>query len=153
VGPELSQPTDLAREGELRSVARALHRLDEVHRRLRNTIAASQALSGSELSALFVLSDTGGMHRADLANELGISRGAVSGLLDQLQDAGLTHAALSPTSGGRERHVLTPAGDRVMTTVRASYLRALRTTDSSLRVPGVVAYLDMLSERIERHQE
>jgi len=72
----------------LRPLERALHRVGEADRRLRQAAADKLGIGITDLDALLLLDEYGALAAGRIAEALAITTGAVTGLVDRLERAG-----------------------------------------------------------------
>lgn len=130
---------------EVAPLARALHELDESHRRFRQHLAHTLALSTTELTALLVIADTPMASPKALAGEVGISSGAVTALLDRLERAGLTSRIADPTDRRRLTITLTATGNTTLQRIQVTYRSILRHENIAPTLTDVLPELATLS--------
>jgi DNA-binding MarR family transcriptional regulator len=74
---------------------------------------------------LRVVQDTPGCRLSDIVDELGITVGGASKLVDRLQAAGLCERAIDPSDRRSSVIALTPTGTRVVDAARETFRREL----------------------------
>jgi DNA-binding MarR family transcriptional regulator len=77
----------------IRSLERALHRVGDAERRLRQAAAGNLGINATDLDTLLLLDEHGAMTAGRLAEALAITTGAVTGLVDRLARAGWVERA------------------------------------------------------------
>ena len=122
-----------------------LHRLDEAHRRFRNYVAVSLALSPTELTALLVIAITPGISPSALAADLTVTHGAVTVLIDRLEDAGLTEKVPNPVRPQVRELALTVAGQQTLTKMRTAYRVVLGEADTDGNLTRILPQLDNIT--------
>jgi DNA-binding MarR family transcriptional regulator len=126
-------------------LAQTLHRLEEAHRRFRAHIAQDAALPATELAALLLIADTPGISPSALASGLGVTTGAVTALLDRLENTG--HTARTPNRTDRRslQIHLTETGHTTLTVIRDAYRTALLDADTDSALTAVRPQRDNLT--------
>lgn len=140
--------TDAVSKNDLASVAplsQTLHRLDEAHRRFRNHVAGSLALSPTELTALLVIAITPGMSPSALARDLSVTHGAVTALIERLEDAGLTERVPNPLRQRLLELGLTNAGQATLGKMRDAYRVVLGEADTDGALNQLLPQLDNIT--------
>lgn len=117
----------------------------------RGLIATQHGLSEFDLRAVFRIAATGSMTPKQLALDLGVTKGAITGLATRLVATGLVLRADHP-SDRRSLHLeLTPEGHRAMRTAHDSLRQLLTSAGSSVADDDLVVagrVLDALRDRI-----
>ena len=83
------------------SLERALHRLGEAERQLRQATAIQLGVGVVDLDTLLLLDDAGPLAAGEIAEALSITTGGVTGLIDRLQKAGWVRRTKHPTDRRR----------------------------------------------------
>lgn len=139
----MTEDDDRARE--LLPLSLSLHQLDEAHRRVRNMIARRFELAGTELTALLVIAGTPGLSAGAIGQDLGITTGATTAVIDRLEDSGHVLRAPNPLDRrGVEVH-LTPAGEDTVRDIATSYSTLLGAADLSDTWQSIVPKLDAIT--------
>jgi DNA-binding MarR family transcriptional regulator len=102
-------------------LSQTLHRLGEAHRRFRAHIAKDASLSATEIDTLLLIADTPGISPRARSSDLGITTGAVTALLDQLERAGYTSRVPNLTDRRGLEIRLTDAGRYTLASMRDAY--------------------------------
>ena len=126
-------------------LARTLHRLDEAHRRFRGLIARDLLLSSIELTALLLIADTPGTSPGALGQDLGISTGATTALVDRLEDSGHVHRVPNPIDRRRLELQLTDAGLETLRAMATSYRTVLADADIDGSSTQILPQLDSIT--------
>lgn len=115
----------------LAALSQTLHRLDDAHRRFKNHVAESLALSPTELTALLVTATTPDITVTALAADLGVSIGTASAVAERLQDAGLISSLANRISSQFDTLELTQPGSDTLIRIQMKYLTVLGRADTS----------------------
>jgi DNA-binding MarR family transcriptional regulator len=112
---------------DVAALASALGQVDAAHRRLRTRMAHRLGITVTDLTALIVISDPRESTPKQLANELGLTTGAVTAVIDRLVTAGQVRR--SPKAGDRRSILLelTTEGAGTVEIVSGLYLGAITT--------------------------
>lgn len=94
------------RETVLRELETALREMTGVSALLSNAVAGRVGIGATDLEALDLLVQEGAMTAGRLAERTGLSTGAVTGLVDRLEDRGFAHRAPDPAD--RRKVVVVP---------------------------------------------
>lgn len=129
-------------------LSQTLHRLDEAHRRFRNHVADSLALSPTELTALLVIAVTPGISPSGLARDLSVTHGAVTALIESLEDAGLTHRVPNPVRQPLLELALTDAGQGTLGKMRDAYRIVLGEADTDGALTRILPQLDNITRAL-----
>lgn len=81
----------------IRPLERALHRVGEAERRLRQAAAEELGIGSTDLDTLLLLDEYGALATGRIAEALAITTGAVTGLVDRLERAGWVERARHET--------------------------------------------------------
>jgi DNA-binding MarR family transcriptional regulator len=108
--------------GSVQTLARALQRLDATHRRMRRQFATDLGLSGSEFSALMLISQIRDLTPKQLAVQLGLTNGAVTAMTDRLDANGWIHRIPNPSDRRSLYLEVTSKGEIAVQKVAADYL-------------------------------
>lgn len=111
----------------------ALHHLDVEHRRIRARFAQSLGLSGSEFNAIAFLSEFGQRTPKELAQNLGMTTGSATAMIDRLEEAGLLNRRPHPHDRRSLLLHLTPAGEQAMDRIYTRYVETI--TDAARSTP------------------
>ena len=111
---------------------------------------AGQGVTVAEWAVLRVLYGTGKGAPSVLADEMGLTRGAISKLVDRLVDKGLAARAASATDGRGQVVRLTPAGRRKVPALAALAERNEAECFGHMRAADRAALLRMLQETVGR---
>lgn len=117
----------------------------------RSLVAARHGLSEFDLRALFRIAATGSMTPKQLAVDLGVTKGAITGLATRLVATGLVLRADHPNDRRSLHLELTPAGHRAMRAAHDSLRAKLTSAGTSVDDDDLLAagrVLDALRERI-----
>ncbi|HEY9721237.1 MAG TPA: MarR family transcriptional regulator [Oscillatoriaceae cyanobacterium] len=90
-------------------------------KRLWASLAERSGLTMHQLMTLRLLRDSQSVSMSELTEALGITRGAVTGLIDRLEEAGLVRRRTSPEDRRLTFLELTPAGLSTMEATRAGW--------------------------------
>lgn len=115
----------------LAPLSQTLHRLDDAHRRFKNHVAESLALSPTELTALLVTATTPDITVTALAVDLGVSIGTATAVVERLEDAGLVRLVANWISNQFDALQLTPPGFDTLIRVQTEYRTVLEQADTS----------------------
>lgn len=134
--------------------ALAFYRAMEQNRR---RVAINYGFSEMELRALFRIAAAGSATPTQLALELGVTNGALTGISTRLVTAGHVRRAAHPGDRRRLHLELTPAGHTAMTKMHDDF-RAMLTPDGlssgPVEIEAAARVLDELTARMgERAQE
>ena len=77
----------------IRPLERALHRVGEAERRLRQAAAEELGIGITDLDTLLLLDEYGALAAGRIAEALAVTTGAVTGLVDRLERAGWVERA------------------------------------------------------------
>lgn len=130
-----------------RPLARALYNLDTEHRRIRESFARSIGLSHSEFNAVMLLGDPGELTPKQLADQLGITSGSATAMIDRLETAGLLARRPHPHDRRSLLLRLTTRGKSAHNTVFKLYLTTITDVIADARTPPIQELIDLL-ERI-----
>lgn len=118
----------------------------------RARVAARLGLSEFDLRAVFRISAVGSMTPKQLAAELSVTKGAVTGLSTRLVDAGLVVRAEHPADRRSLHLELTAAGHEAMRAAHADFRAMLSAASASVGDDDLAhasRVLDALQERID----
>ena len=107
----------------------SLGRLLLVGERLRAVLAARCGLTAVEASALSHLAMSGPLTQRHLGDRVGLSTGAVTGLVDRLEGHGVCRREPHPTDRRSSYVTLTPRGHDVLAEATGDLLDAARAVD------------------------
>ena len=114
----------------------ALHHLDVEHRRIRARFAQSLGLSASEFNAIMFLSDFGQRTPKELAQNLAMTTGSVTAMIDRLERTGLISRTPNPHDRRSLLLRLTPAGEQAKDRVYSRYVETIvEATQSNPNLP------------------
>lgn len=131
--------------GSIARLAVTLHRLDEAHRRYRVYAAKVVGIGPTELSALLAISDTPGITPAALGQDIILSSGATTSVIDRMEASGHIYRANNPNDR-RSLHLrLTDKGTQTMTTLREAYRYVLSTTGTDQTIASALSQLDSIT--------
>ncbi|MCA1781441.1 MAG: MarR family winged helix-turn-helix transcriptional regulator [Dermatophilaceae bacterium] len=99
------------------AVIHVLRALEEDRRR----IASDHGLSSSELRSLFRIAESGSLTPRQLANDLSLTNGAITGISTRLVDAGLLHRVPHPDDRRSLCLELTEEAHRAMARIHADF--------------------------------
>jgi DNA-binding MarR family transcriptional regulator len=125
----------------LAELARTLYRLDEAQRRIRTVTARRSALTGIELTALLAVGTTPGLSPTALSQDLGLTTGGVTALVDRLEDSGHVHRVSHSHDRRRLELALTAAGREAIHGMGTAYQAILDRADIRDRAQGLVESL------------
>jgi DNA-binding MarR family transcriptional regulator len=144
----VSRPRKLDR---IRSLERALHRVGEAERRLRQVAADELGIGISDLDTLLLLDEYGALAAGRIAEALAITTGAVTGLVDRLARAGWVERARHEADRRQVLVELAAARRPAIDAHRALRERlldeALRGADDEL-LSGAVTLIEKAAERL-----
>lgn len=121
--------------------------------RLRAALAHDLGLGLHALTALGHIFAQGGIAPKDLADQLGVTRGSATGIVDRLVAAGLVTRVAHPTDGRSVSVRLTPAGARARAYAVAVLDHALAEAcahTATTEIRGLTALLTTTSDQIDR---
>lgn len=107
-------------------------RLFRLTKQRLQAIAERHALTFPQLIALLRLHRDGTMPMSDLTARLGVTRGALTGLVDRLEEAGLVTRNPDPSDRRVTHLALTPHAETVMTAVDRDWSAEVQRWLSSL---------------------
>jgi DNA-binding MarR family transcriptional regulator len=113
----------------LAELARTLYRLDEAQRRIRTVTARRSALTGIELTGLLAIGTTPGLSPTALSQDLGLTTGGVTALVDRLEDSGHVHRVSHSHDRRRLELALTTAGREAIHGMGTAYQAILERAD------------------------
>lgn len=126
-------------------------RLQRALERNRNRIAASEGLSGMELRAFFRVAGEGAITPKQLAQRLGVTTGAVTGISSRLVAASLVQRVDHPDDRRSIHLELTDLGIEVMDRIHDQFLEmvaAATTTTAESDLATTTEVLARIAERI-----
>ncbi len=85
------------RSDRIRPLERALHRVGDAERRLRQAAASGLGLGQTDFDALLLLDEAGALSAGRMAEALALTTGAVTGLVDRLERSGWVERTKHPT--------------------------------------------------------
>jgi hypothetical protein len=115
----------------LATLSQTLHRLDDAHRRFKNQVAGSLALSPTELTALLVTATTPDITVTALAEDLGVSFSTATAVVERLEDAGLVRLVANWISNQFDELQLTQPGFDTLIHIQTKYRTVLGQADTS----------------------
>jgi DNA-binding MarR family transcriptional regulator len=137
--PASSTANDIARQ-----FAAALRTVDLENRRLRAEFGRTAGVTDSEFHAITVISESEAATPKMLANELGLTTGAVTAMLDRLETAGLVRRQPHPSDRRSLVLSLTANGAAVREWMYGTYLDAIRDATMWLGTDAIVAASEVL---------
>lgn len=118
--------------------------LEVASKQARDGYAAKAGVSPTDFQALVFLSGRDGMAPKDLGAVLGISTGAMTALIDRLEDAGHLSRQPHPTDRRSTRLFLTPAGSSSVAAAGELYVDVVeRIIPQDQRIPLVDLFRDL----------
>jgi DNA-binding MarR family transcriptional regulator len=126
-------------------LAQTLQRLEEAHRRFRAHLSQDAALPATELAALLLIADTPGISPSALASGLGVTTGAITALLDRLENTGHTTRTPNRTDRRGLQIHLTETGHTTLAVMRDAYRTALLDADTDSALTAVLPQLDNIT--------
>ncbi len=133
----------------LAELARTLYRLDEAQRRIRTVTARRSALTGIELTGLLAIGTTPGMSPTALSQNLGLTTGGVTALVDRLEDSGHVHRVSHTHDRRRLELALTAAGREAIHGMGTAYQAILDRADIRDRADVLVESLRRIVDALE----
>ncbi|UJR83238.1 MarR family winged helix-turn-helix transcriptional regulator [Sandaracinus amylolyticus] len=134
----------------VRPLERALHRVGEAERRLRQAAADRLGLGITDLEALLLLDESGPIAAGRIAEALVITTGAVTGLVDRLERAGWVQRTRGEADRRQVLVELAPARRDVIDAHRASRERLLVEALSGVDDATLSASIALLETAAER---
>jgi DNA-binding MarR family transcriptional regulator len=133
----------------VRRLAATLQTLDEAHRRYRLHAAKVVGMGHTELAALLAVADAPGLTPGALAQELLLSTGATTAVVDRLEKSG--HVTRSRHPGDRRSLFLhlTAQGEGTTTTLREAYQYVLSTTGTDETIAEALPQLDSIAAALD----
>lgn len=128
----------------MQRLASSLIRLQAADRRFHGVASKSLALTETDLTALLLVGDSP-TTPGSLERQLSLSTGAITALVDRLEDSGHIGRANDPADRRRVRLFLTEGGEKVHREVRAAYLARLTDSVAPASAPGIVEQIDRFS--------
>jgi DNA-binding MarR family transcriptional regulator len=121
-----------------------------LHRELRE-----HALTGAQLAILRVLAESGsdGVKLNEISQQLWVTSGNITGLVDHLEQAGFVARLPHPEDRRITLAVLTPEGGEVFEKLHPSHLGRIRHLMSALTVREQKLLADLLSRLADRAAE
>ncbi|GAB6935867.1 hypothetical protein JCM14720_17880 [Calditerricola yamamurae] len=140
----------------LHALGHGIRRLNLQMKRVFLAVAQEGALTPGQIRLLFHLAQDGTGKVSDLSDRLGITPGAVTGMVDKLEEQGLVERVRS-RNDRRVVHVrLTDAGQRHVEQVRARFTHILSEAFKEVptaRVAEMSAVIHAVADALERHFE
>lgn len=87
----------------------------------RQRVADDHGLSAIELRSLFRIAAAGGLTPKQLATQMAVTNGAITGLSTRLVSAGMLHRVAHPNDRRSLYLELTPHGDAIMTEIHRDF--------------------------------
>jgi MarR family transcriptional regulator, 2-MHQ and catechol-resistance regulon repressor len=144
-----------ASEQQTREAWRSFMRAKTGIRRAVQCSVREVGLTVSQLDILHVLAERGreGMKLHELSQQLGVTSGNVTGLIDNLEHAG--HLARVPHAADRRitLAVLTPSGKQLYERVYPSHLERVKHLMSTLTAPERKTLSELLDRLADRAEE
>ena len=124
--PTSSPPTEPAEiSAAVAALSSALTDIDAAHRRIRHRLARDLGFSTPELTAVFVIGNTEDCTPKHLAQELDLSTGAITAMVDRLEKAGHVERMAHPTDRRSQLLTLTFRGEEVLAAILDLYNTAI----------------------------
>jgi DNA-binding MarR family transcriptional regulator len=112
-------------------------------------------IGAADLRCLNVIENSGGLTAGELAREVGVTTGAVTGVLDRLERAGYARRAPDPDDRRRVRVTVTPAfharAEQIWGPLAADWQRRLAARFTAAELETIVAFLELTGEIGGRH--
>ncbi|MEY2847633.1 MAG: hypothetical protein RI885_298 [Actinomycetota bacterium] len=98
----------------------------------RNRIASNHGLTAVELRSLFRIGEAGSLMPKELAEDLSLTNGAITGISTRLVAAGFLHRTAHPNDRRSVHLELTPAGHEVVTGIHTDFTAMVDVATGSL---------------------
>jgi DNA-binding MarR family transcriptional regulator len=107
-------------------------------------------IGAADLRCLNVIENHGGLTAGELAREVGLTTGAVTGALDRIERAGYTRRAPDPGDRRRVRVAVTPEfrarAEEIWGPLAADWQRRLAARFTAAELGTIVAFLELTGE-------
>jgi DNA-binding MarR family transcriptional regulator len=117
--------------------------------------AARLGIGPADLRCLNAIENAGGLTAGELAREVGVTTGAVTGALDRLEAAGYARRAADPDDRRRVRVTVTPEfrarAEGIWGPLAADWQRRLGARFTAAELETIVAFLELTGEIGEGH--
>jgi DNA-binding MarR family transcriptional regulator len=122
---------------------------------IEDRAAERLGIGAADLRCLNVIENSGGLTAGELAREVGLTTGAVTGALDRLERAGYARRAPDPGDRRRVRVMVTPEfrarADELWGPLAADWHRQLAARFTAAELGTIVAFLELTGEIGGRH--
>jgi DNA-binding MarR family transcriptional regulator len=112
-------------------------------------------VNGTDLHCLNAIENSGGLTAGQLATEVGLTTGAVTGVIDRLERAGFARRTDDPSDRRRVKVEVTPEfyarADRIWGPLKADWESALTTRFTAAELERVIEFLRATNEVGRRH--
>lgn len=129
-----------------------LTQIDDSHRRMRNRLARDLGFTTAELSALLVIAGTENLTPGKLGEEIMMTTGAVTAMIDRLAGAGQVERIPNPVDRRSVLVTLTFRGEETMSAINGLYASAVESvvaTSPCLTESGVIDCLSATADAID----
>jgi DNA-binding MarR family transcriptional regulator len=117
--------------------------------------AARLGINRTDLHAINIIENSGGLTAGELAREAGLTTGAVTGVLDRLERAGYARRVADPADRRRVKLEVTPKfyarADRIWGPVASDWVSRLNGKFTAEELERVVEFLRTTSEISREH--
>ncbi|MFT3864226.1 MAG: MarR family transcriptional regulator [Solirubrobacterales bacterium] len=117
---------------------------------IEDLAAERLGISATDLRCLNAIENVGGLTAGELAREVGVTTGAVTGALDRLEAAGFARRAPDPADRRRVRITVTPEfrarAESIWGPIAADWQRRLATRFSAAELETLVEFLELTGE-------
>jgi DNA-binding MarR family transcriptional regulator len=120
-----------------------------------NLAAERLGVNGTDLHCLNVIENNGGVTAGQLASEVGVTTGAITGVVDRLERVGYARRAHDPSDRRRVKIEVTPEfyrrADEIWGPMKADWERTLSGRFTAAELGLIVEFLRVSIEIGERH--
>jgi DNA-binding MarR family transcriptional regulator len=120
-----------------------------------NLAAERLGVNGTDLHCLNAIENSGGLTAGRLASEVGLTTGAVTGVIDRLERAGFARRVPDPDDRRRVRVEVTPEfyarADKLWGPLKADWESTLAARFSVAQLESVIEFLRATNELGRRH--
>jgi DNA-binding MarR family transcriptional regulator len=120
-----------------------------------NLAAARLGVSRTDLHCLNAIENGGGLTAGQLAAEVGLTTGAVTGVIDRLEAAGFARRVADPSDRRRVRVEVTPEfyarADEIWAPLKADWESTLASRFTAAELERVIDFLRVTNEVGRRH--
>lgn len=124
---------------------------------IEDLAAARLGISPADLRCLNAIENAGGLTAGELAREVGVTTGAVTGALDRLERAGYASREADPADRRRVRIAVTPEfrarAASIWGPIAADWQRRLTARFSTAELAAIVEFLELTGEIGAAHVE